>query len=109
MMGHCVSVTLLSDQLLCSAAHSTCWIQVCGKCALRSSCKFVNQRLGGKNTRMAKNELSLLYVLRVITLYALELVPPTLTIPDDLKVSSNRLLRHIVELSRTTTKIEVKT
>ncbi|KAK4802872.1 hypothetical protein SAY86_001075 [Trapa natans] len=81
---------------------------VCSRCALRSSCRFVNQQLGTKNAKMAKNELNLIHVLRVIILYALELVPPALAIPDELKVSSNRLLRHILELSSTTTKVEVK-
>ncbi|XP_031401182.1 uncharacterized protein LOC116211102 [Punica granatum] len=82
---------------------------VCSKCALRSSCKFVNQQFGGRVAKIAKNELSLLAVLRVITSYALELVPPNLSVPDDLKSSTNRLLRDIVKLSRTTMTVKLKT
>lgn len=45
--------------------------------------------------------LHLAVVMRVITLYALESVPPQLVIPDEIKASVSRLLKDIVRLSQT--------
>ncbi|KAL5738301.1 hypothetical protein ACOSP7_031062 [Xanthoceras sorbifolium] len=73
---------------------------VCGKCALRHSCKFVNQSVwkgGNKNLRLAD-------VMRVITLYALESVHPELQVPDDVKASVSQLLKEVINLSQTTSK-----
>lgn len=43
--------------------------------------------------------LGLVVVMRVITLYALESVPPQLVVPDEIKDSVNRLLKEVVNLS----------
>lgn len=45
--------------------------------------------------------LQLAVVMRVITLYALESVPPQLVITDEVKASVSRLLMDILRLSRT--------
>lgn len=45
--------------------------------------------------------LDLAIVMRVITLYALESVPPQLVIPDEIKASVSRLLMDILRLSQT--------
>ncbi|XP_060200893.1 uncharacterized protein LOC132629184 isoform X1 [Lycium barbarum] len=70
---------------------------VCSKCALKASCKFVNQSVWNRDM----NNLQLPVVMRVITLYALESVPPQLVIPDEIKTSVNRLLMDILRLSQT--------
>lgn len=68
---------------------------VCSKCALKDSCKFVNQSVWKKG---AKN-VDLTVVMRVIILYALEAVPNELKVPDDIKNTVNRLLKEVVRLS----------
>ncbi|XP_009783767.1 uncharacterized protein [Nicotiana sylvestris] len=70
---------------------------VCRKCALKASCKFVNQSVWKGDM----TNLHLAVVMRVITLYALESVPPQLVIPDEIKASVSRLLKDIVRLSQT--------
>ncbi|CAN4117657.1 unnamed protein product [Withania somnifera] len=70
---------------------------VCRKCVLKASCKFVNQNVGKGDM----TNLHLAVVMRVIIRYALESVPPQLVIPDEIKVSVNRLLMDILRLSRT--------
>uniref|UniRef100_M1BX02 Uncharacterized protein n=1 Tax=Solanum tuberosum TaxID=4113 RepID=M1BX02_SOLTU len=70
---------------------------VCSKCALKVSCKFVNQNL----RKGDMTNLHLAGVMRVITLYALESVPPQLVIPDEIKASVSRLLMDILRLSQT--------
>ncbi|XP_004248234.1 uncharacterized protein [Solanum lycopersicum] len=70
---------------------------VCSKCALKASCKFVNQNL----RKSVMTNLHLAVVMRVITLYALESVPPQLVIPDEIKASVSRLLMDILRLSKT--------
>ncbi|KAK2638704.1 hypothetical protein Ddye_026499 [Dipteronia dyeriana] len=73
---------------------------VCCKCDLRHSCKFVNQSVwkgGNNNLRLAD-------VMRVITLYALESVPPELKVPDDVMASVSQLLKEVINLSQTTSK-----
>ncbi|XP_058210903.1 uncharacterized protein LOC131323230 isoform X1 [Rhododendron vialii] len=68
---------------------------VCSKCILKPSCKFVNQSVW----RGDNKNLDLVVVMRVITLYALESVPPQLVVPDEIKDSVNRLLKEVVNLS----------
>lgn len=70
---------------------------VCSKCALKASCKFVNQNVWKSDMK----NLQLAVVMRVITLYALESVPPQLVITDEVKASVSRLLMDILRLSRT--------
>ncbi|KAK4363993.1 hypothetical protein RND71_015351 [Anisodus tanguticus] len=70
---------------------------VCSKCALKASCKFVNQSIWKGDM----TNLHLTVVMRVITLYALESVPSQLVIPDEIKASVNRLLMDILRLSQT--------
>ncbi|XP_010062790.2 uncharacterized protein LOC104450072 [Eucalyptus grandis] len=74
---------------------------VCRECVLRESCKFVNQNVWNSET----NNLRLDTVMKVITLYALELVPSQLKITEELKVSVSRVLRDILKLSQTTSQI----
>nr|GLL44481.1 uncharacterized protein LOC109185408 [Ipomoea trifida] len=69
---------------------------VCGKCALRDSCKFVNQRMWNSNAKT----LQLHHVMRTITLYGLESVPTELAVPEDIKKSVSRLLKEVVKLSK---------
>lgn len=76
-----------------SLAH----IQVCSKCVLKRSCKFANQTVW----RGDNKNLDLAVVMRVITLYALESLPPQLVVPDEIKDSVNRLLKEVVNLSQT--------
>lgn len=70
---------------------------VCSKCTLKASCKFVNQSVWKRDIA----NLHLDVVMRIITPYALESVPPQLVIPDELKASVSRLLNDIVRLSQT--------
>ncbi|KAF8025960.1 hypothetical protein BT93_F2710 [Corymbia citriodora subsp. variegata] len=74
---------------------------VCRECVLRESCKFVNQSVWNSET----NNLRLDTVMKVITLYALELVPSQLKITQELKVSVSRVLRDILKLSQITSQI----
>ncbi|KAF5938000.1 hypothetical protein HYC85_025506 [Camellia sinensis] len=70
---------------------------VCSKCALKSSCKFVNQSVWKGNN----NNLNLAVVMRVILLYAMESVPPQLVVPDEIKASVSVLLKEVLNLSQT--------
>ncbi|CAN4087348.1 unnamed protein product [Withania somnifera] len=70
---------------------------VCSKCTLKVSCKFVNRNVGKGDM----TNLHLAVVMRVIILYALESVPSQLVIPDEIKASVNRLLMDILRLSQT--------
>lgn len=76
----------------------SCCHQVCSKCVLKQSCKFVNQNVWKTDTK----KLILKDVLNVITLYAMEFVPPQLVVPDEMKASVGRLLNGVVKLSQTT-------
>ena len=40
-------------------------------------------------------------LMRVITLYGLELVPPELAVPDEIKHCVSRLLKEVLKLSQT--------
>lgn len=74
---------------------------MCRECVLRESCKLVNQSVWNSET----NTLRLDTVMKVITLYALELVPSQLKITQELKDSVSRVLRDIVKLSQTTSQV----
>ncbi|XP_015054881.1 uncharacterized protein LOC107001285 [Solanum pennellii] len=71
--------------------------QVCRKCALKASCKFVNQYV----RKGDMTNLHLVVVMGVITLDALESVAPHLVIPDEIKASVSRLMINIFRLSQT--------
>lgn len=73
------------------------YLQVCHKCILRRSCKYVNQGVWNEDTK----NLNLGVVLQVITQYALEAIPEQLIIPEDIKASVSRLLKEILNLSQT--------
>lgn len=65
---------------------------------LKDSCNFANESWN----RQTK-DLKLDAVMRVISLYALESVPPHLAVSDEVKASVHRVLKEIINLSRTTT------
>ncbi|KAJ9671396.1 hypothetical protein PVL29_025207 [Vitis rotundifolia] len=70
---------------------------VCSKCVLKQSCKFVNQSVWKGDTK----SLNLSVVMRLLTLYAMESMPPQLVLPDEVKASVGRLLKEVVRLSET--------
>lgn len=70
---------------------------VCSKCILKQSCKFVNQSVWRGDSK----NLNLAVVMRVITLYGLELVPPELAVLDEIKHCVSRLLKEVLKLSQT--------
>lgn len=70
---------------------------VCSRCSLQQSCKFANQSVWKCDT----NNLDLVTVMKVITLYALESVHPQLVVPDEVKKSVSHLLKEVVKLSQT--------
>jgi hypothetical protein len=72
--------------------------QVCSKCVLKQSCKFVNQSVWKGDTK----NLNLAVVMRVLILYALEWVPVELAVPIDIKASVNKLLKEVLKLSQST-------
>jgi len=74
------------------------WHQVCCKCTLQQTCKFMNQSVWNVNT----NSLELVTVMKVITSYGLESVHPQLVVPEVVKKSVSQLLKEIVKLSPTT-------
>lgn len=65
---------------------------------LKDSCNFANESWNRQN-----RDLKLDVVIRVIILYALETVPPQLAVSDEVKASIHRLLKEIINLSRTST------
>lgn len=71
--------------------------QVCSKCPLKESCKFVNQSVWKGDTK----SLNLAVVMRVITVYAMDSVPPGIKVPDEVRDSISRLLREVINLSKT--------
>ncbi|KAE8678104.1 Detected protein of unknown function [Hibiscus syriacus] len=71
---------------------------VCSRCALKDSCEYANKSLWGIGT----NSLLLVDVMKIITLYALDLLPAKLTVPDEVKDSINQLLKMVVKLSQST-------
>ncbi|KAL6529791.1 hypothetical protein OROGR_015414 [Orobanche gracilis] len=70
--------------------------KVCQTCPLNESCKFANKKC--KNY----TQLDLAKVMRVLIMYAMESVPQQLAVPEDVNASVSRLLKEIVNLSRTT-------
>ncbi|KAK3003118.1 hypothetical protein RJ639_018099 [Escallonia herrerae] len=68
---------------------------VCCNCIFKRSCKFVNQSIWKSNVK----NLRLDVVMRVITLYALDSLPPELVVPDEVKASVSKLLEESVNLS----------
>lgn len=72
--------------------------QVCSKCMLQQSCKFVNQSVWNCDT----NKLDLVMVMKVLISYALQLVHPQLVVPDQVNKSVGQLLKEVVKLSQTT-------
>ena len=72
-------------------------LQVCCKCVLKPSCKFVNQSVWKGDNK----NLNLAVVMRVIILYAFESVPPQLVVPDKIMDSVLRLLKEVLKLSQT--------
>lgn len=72
--------------------------QVCGKCALNQSCKFVNRKLHKTDTK----KLILTDVMIVITQYALESLPPQLHVSDYIKALISRSINEVIKLSQTT-------
>ena len=74
-----------------------CLPQVCDKCVLKQSCKFVNQSIWRSND----NNLDMAVVMRIITSYALESGPAQLVVPDEIKATVRRLLKEAVNLSQT--------
>ncbi|KHG21554.1 Dysferlin [Gossypium arboreum] len=69
---------------------------VCSRCMLKDSCGYANKSVWGTGT----NNLLLVDVMKVITLYALDLVPAKLTVPDEVKDSINQLLKLVIKLSQ---------
>ncbi|XP_058100909.1 uncharacterized protein LOC131245449 [Magnolia sinica] len=67
---------------------------VCRPCKLKSSCKFVNHRV------VKKENVNLVDTLRLLTVYASDLLPQQLIVTDDLKLSINKLLKEVVNLSK---------
>lgn len=72
--------------------------QVCSQCMLKDSCKYANMNVW----QTGKMSLLLVDVMKVITLYALDQVPPKLAVPDDVNDSINQLLKQAIKLSKTT-------
>ncbi|XP_022717314.1 uncharacterized protein LOC111275936 [Durio zibethinus] len=71
---------------------------VCSQCMLKDSCEYANKNVWGIGTQ----SLLLVDVMKVIALYALDEVPPKLTVPDEVQDSANRLLKEVIKLSQTT-------
>ncbi|XP_058100893.1 uncharacterized protein LOC131245436 isoform X2 [Magnolia sinica] len=67
---------------------------VCRPCKLKSSCKFVNHRV------VKRENVNLVDALRLLTVYASDLLPQQLIVTDDLKLSINKLLKEVVNLSK---------
>ncbi|OVA16137.1 hypothetical protein BVC80_8927g19 [Macleaya cordata] len=69
---------------------------VCQACKLKSSCTVVNHTVGKRKI----SYLSLVDIMRVLTLYGLELVSAQLVIPKEIKDSANKLLGEVVNPSQ---------
>ncbi|CAH2036579.1 unnamed protein product [Thlaspi arvense] len=70
---------------------------VCDKCVLKEKCKFPNQSVWDGKVK----HLHLSVVMKVITLYPLDLTHPKLQVPQEVQDSISRLLTEIQNLSRT--------
>lgn len=71
--------------------------QVCSKCVLRESCKFMNKSVWGH-----PNKLDMGTVMKVITPYALQWVHPEMVVSDEVNKAVSQLLKEFVKLSQTT-------
>uniref|UniRef100_A0A1J3HAG6 Uncharacterized protein n=1 Tax=Noccaea caerulescens TaxID=107243 RepID=A0A1J3HAG6_NOCCA len=70
---------------------------VCDRCVLKDKCKFPNQSVWDGKTKI----LHLSVVMKVITLYPLDLTHPKLQVPQEVQDSVSRVLTEIQNLSRT--------
>lgn len=84
--------------LLTHVIYNFIFLQVCGKCILRESCKFANQNVW----KCDANKLDLELVMKVVISYALHLVHPQLVVSDEVNKSVNHLLNEFVKLSTIT-------
>ncbi|PKA64463.1 DNA polymerase zeta subunit [Apostasia shenzhenica] len=66
---------------------------ICRGCKLKTSCKFADQKV------LKVNEVSLAAVMRLITMLAFDDTPQQLSVPDDVKLSVDKLLKEVVNLS----------
>ncbi|XP_073151271.1 uncharacterized protein [Henckelia pumila] len=73
--------------------------EVCQKCRMKQWCKRADERAWNGATK-----LSLPDVIRVLVLYAMESLPQQLAIPKEIKDSVSRLLKEIINLSKTVTR-----
>ncbi|OVA16138.1 hypothetical protein BVC80_8927g20 [Macleaya cordata] len=74
---------------------------VCRACKLKSACKVAKQTVSKRKVvRTKKDDLSLVDIMRVLTLYGLELVPAQLVIPSEIKDSVSKLLKVLVNTSQ---------
>nr|CAD1843220.1 unnamed protein product [Ananas comosus var. bracteatus] len=65
----------------------------CHACKLKKSCKFVHQKVA------RQEKLILPDVMRVLTLFALDAIPRQLFVPHELKLSVDKLLKEVINLS----------
>ncbi|XP_020096887.1 uncharacterized protein LOC109716025 [Ananas comosus] len=65
----------------------------CHACKLKKSCKFVHQKVA------RQEKLILPDVMRVLTLFALDAIPRQLFVPLELKLSADKLLKEVINLS----------
>ncbi|KAF8409114.1 hypothetical protein HHK36_005187 [Tetracentron sinense] len=68
---------------------------VCRTCKLKESCKLMNKRVW-----KVDNNLNLADVMRVLTVYDLESLPPQLVVPNEMKASISRLLNEVLNLTQ---------
>ncbi|KAF3326816.1 hypothetical protein FCM35_KLT08446 [Carex littledalei] len=66
---------------------------VCESCKVKTSCRFANQRVE------RQEKVILTYVMRLLVLYALNAIPQELSISENLKLSINKLLNEVINLS----------
>ncbi|XP_020572576.1 uncharacterized protein LOC110019295 [Phalaenopsis equestris] len=66
---------------------------ICRGCKLKTSCKFVNQRVD------KVERVILADVMRLLTILAFDAVPQQLSVPSDVKLSVDKLLKEAINLS----------
>ncbi|XP_020270316.1 uncharacterized protein LOC109845480 [Asparagus officinalis] len=66
---------------------------VCRACTLRTSCKFMNKKVGTMNKVILED------VMRLITVYTLDSVPSQMVIPDEVKFSVSKLVKALLNLT----------
>ncbi|KAL3646228.1 hypothetical protein CASFOL_011408 [Castilleja foliolosa] len=74
--------------------------KVCQNCTLRKVCKLANKP--GKMHAEPGTELRMRNVMRTLIMYAMELTPEQLIVPEEIQASVSRLMNDIVKLSQTT-------